>query len=171
MVLTPNNYILRIGKFICILIILFMFHQSIEAEDQLDRLMKACSEGDKKACEVIDRIVEEHKSEIDRFNAQADLFQADAKKLGLQNGYEPNLEKAYPIILKRYLSSNAVDPVHKKKGINKQLLPACAKSFNDLFFVYGKKIPRLSSGEPDWAIIYTQTVEHYFRYCSKKAGY
>lgn len=161
---------LRIGKHVAVSTLFICFNKPVIAEDFLDRLMKACSEGDQKACVELDQLTEQHKDQINRLNAQADAFQAEAKTLGLQTGRRPNLEKAYPIILHRYMNAGPVEPIHRKRGLAKQLIPLCAKSFHDLFFVHGKEIPVLSSGEPNWAVIYIQTIEHYFRHCSKKDG-
>lgn len=140
------------------------------AEDFLDRLMKSCSEGDKKACAELDALAKKLEPQLERLNAQADQFQVDAKGLGLQTGTRPNLEKAYPIILHRYMSSDTVEPIHRKRGLDKKLILLCSKNFNDLFFVHGRKIGFLPSGEPDWAEIYLQTIDHYFRYCSRRGG-
>lgn len=142
----------------------------VEAEDFLDRLMKSCAERDKKACDELDRLTEKYSVQLDRLNAQADSFQKEAKGLGLQTGRRPNLEKAYPVILHRYMSSDTVEPIHRKRGLNKRLVSICSKSFHDLFFVHGKEIGVLQSGEPDWAEIYLQTIDHYFRYCSRRGG-
>ena len=161
---------LNTGTILAISMIAICLNEAIAAEDFLDRLMKACSEGDQKACVELDRLTEQHRDQINRLNAQADAFQAEAKTLGLQTGHRPNLEKAYPIILHRYMDAGPVEPIHKERGLAKQLIPLCAKSFHDLFFVHGNEIPVLSSGEPNWAVIYIQTIEHYFRHCSKKGG-
>lgn len=159
-----------IGKLLVVSVLLIFLNKAVLAEDFLDRLLKACSEGDQKACVELDRLTEQHRDQINRLNAQAEAFQAEAKTLGLQTGHRPNLEKAYPIILHRYMDAGPVEPIHKKRGLIKQLIPLCAKSFQDLFFVGGKEVPMLSSGEPNWAVIYIQTIEHYFRHCSKKGG-
>ncbi len=137
-------------------------------EDALDRLMKSCAERDQEACNELDRLTEKYKVQLDRLNAQADSFQKEAKGLGLQTGMRPNLEKAYPIILHRYMSSDTVEPAHRKQGLDKKLVEICSKSFSDLFFVKGKPVGVLPSGEPNWAEIYLQTIDHYFRFCSKK---
>lgn len=103
-----------IGKFITVTMLFICLSELVAAEDSLDRLMKACSEGDQKACNELDRLTEQHRVQIDRLNAQADAFQTEARILGLQTGRIPHLEKAYPIILSRYMGSDTVEPIHRK---------------------------------------------------------
>lgn len=160
----------KAASFAVIALILASLHGPAEAGDFLDRLMKSCADHDNKACDELDRLTEKIRVQVDRLNAQADSFQIEAKGLGLQTGKRPNLEKAYPIILHRYMSSDTVEPIHRKRGLDERLVSICSKSFSDLFFVHGKKIVVLQSGEPDWAAIYLQTIDHYFRYCSKRGG-
>jgi len=140
----------------------------VAAEDFLDRLMEGCSKGDEKACGELDKLTEKHRKQIDRLNAQADAFQAASASLDIESGDKPNIKKAYPIILQRYLTSDAVEPVHKKRGLNPALVDICANHLNDLYFIHGKQIPKLKSGRPDWGMIYLVTIEHYFRFCSKQ---
>jgi hypothetical protein len=65
------------------------------------------------------------------------------------------------------MSSESVEPVHKTRGLNPDLIKICSNQLHDLYFVHKKKIPLLESGHPDWAVIYLVTIEHYFRFCSK----
>jgi hypothetical protein len=132
--------------------------------------MKSCADHDKRACDELDRLTEKYRVQVNRLNAQAASFQKEAKGLSLQSGKRPNLEKAYPIILHRYMSSDTVEPIHRKRGLDNRLVSICSKSFHDLFFVHGKEIGVLKSGEPDWAEIYLQTIDHYFRHCSRGGG-
>jgi len=141
----------------------------VAAEDFLDRLMERCSKGDTKACSELDKLTEKHKSQIDRQNAQADAFQADSHSLGIETNNKPDIRKAYPIILNRYMSSDAVEPVHRTRGLKPDQINICAKHLHDLYFKHGKEIPSLESGKPDWGIIYLVVIDHYFRYCSRKS--
>lgn len=140
----------------------------VAAEDFLDRLMERCSKGDEKACGELDKLTEKHRKQADRLNAQADAFQAISVSLDIESGDKPNIKKAYPIILKCYINSDTVEPVHKKRGLKTELVNICADHLHDLYFIHGKQIPKLKSGSPDWGIIYLVTIEHYFRFCSKQ---
>ncbi|MDP2323494.1 MAG: hypothetical protein Q8N51_05635 [Gammaproteobacteria bacterium] len=161
----------NIWTVITVSVLFVCFSELVAAEDFLDQLMKACSEGDQKACKELDQITEQLRVKIDRLNAQADAFQAEAQTGGgLQTGKLPNLEKAYPIILSRYMSSDAVEPIYRKRGLDERLIPQCAKSFHDLFFIHKKEVPVRGSGEPDWAVIYMLTIDHYYRHCSRTGG-
>ena len=140
----------------------------VAAEDFLDRLMERCSKGDEKACGELDKLTEKHRKQVDRLNAQADAFQVVSASLDIETGDKPNIKKAYPIILKRYMTSDTVEPVHKKRGLKPELVNICADHLYDLYFIHGKQIPKLTSGRPDWGMIYLVTIEHYFRFCSKQ---
>jgi hypothetical protein len=140
----------------------------VAAEDFLDRLMERCSKGDEKACSELDKLTEKYRKQVDRLNAQADAFLAISASLDIERGDKPNIKKAYPIILERYMSSDTVDPVHTKMGLKHELVNICADHLHDLYFIHGKQIPRLKSGKPDWGIIYLVIIEHYFRFCSKQ---
>ena len=140
----------------------------VAAEDFLDRLMERCSMGDTQACSKIDKLTEKHKKQLERLNAQADAFQAEAPSLDIENNKKPDIRKAYPIILKRYMSSDTVEPVHRMRGLKPDLVNICSKHLHDLYFIHRKEIPSLESGKPDWGTIYLVTIDHYFRYCSKQ---
>lgn len=137
------------------------------AQDYLDYLMNRCVEGDSEACNEIEILIEKNKKLLDSMNAQADAFHAESPKLDIENNKTPNIKKAYSIILKRYINSKTVIPSHKKAGLDSELISICSQHLHDLYFVHNKKIPLLESGRPDWAVIYTVTIDHYFRYCSK----
>lgn len=141
----------------------------IEAEDFLDRLMERCSRGDTKACSEIDKLTEKYRSQINRLNTQAEVFQSKAHSLDIENNDRADIKKAYPIILNDYMSSDAVDPVHLKRGLKPNLINICARHLHDLYYKHGKKIPSLESGKPDWGTIYLVVIEHYFRYCSRQS--
>jgi hypothetical protein len=140
----------------------------VAAEDFLDRLMERCSKGDEKACGELNNLTEKHRKQVDRLNSQADAFLAVSASLDIESGDKPNIKKAYPIILKRYMTSDTVEPVHKKSGLKPELVNICADHLHDLYFIHGKQIPKLESGRPDWGMIYLVTIEHYFRFCSKQ---
>ena len=145
-----------------------MIPTHVAAEDFLDRLMERCSMGDKQACSEIGELTEKHKEQSERLNAQADAFQGEAPSLNIEYNKKPDIIKAYPIILKSYMNSDTVEPIHKMMGLKPNLVTICSKHLNDLYFIHGKEIPSLKSGKPDWGIIYLVTIEHYFRYCSKQ---
>jgi len=151
-----------------ILLSISVYFSNVFAEDYLDRLMESCSNGNDKACNEIDELAEKYKEQIDKLNKQADNFQADSSLLGIENNGKPNITKAYPIILKRYMSSDTVEPIHKQKGVKPELVEICSKRLNELYFIHGKEIPLLESGKPDWGVIYLVVIEHYFRHCSIK---
>lgn len=159
-------------KFVCLLIMFLGISISvptrIAAEDFLDRLMERCSKGDTKACSEIDKLREKYTSQIDRLNAQADAFQAEVHSLNIENNNKPDIRKAYPLILYSYMSSNAVEPIHRARGLNPDQINLCARHLHDLYFKHGKEIPSLESGKPDWGIIYLVVIDHYFRYCSRQ---
>ena len=140
----------------------------VAAEDFLDRLMERCSKGDTQACGEIDKLTEKYKEQVERVNAQADAFQAAAPSLDIESGNKPNIKKAYPIILERYMNSDTVEPIHRKKGLKPDLIKTCSNHLHDLYFIHGKEIPSLGSGKPDWGAIYLVTIDHYFRFCSKQ---
>lgn len=139
----------------------------VPAENPIDRLMKSCSDGDQEACVKLRKLVEEDRLRLERLNAQAGAFQADATGLGIQIGGRPDLEKAYPLILHRYLNSDAVQPSHRRRGLDKKLVSICSKSFQNYWLVQQKEWPVLPSGEPDWSTIYLMTLDHYFGHCVK----
>src|ERR1035437_183228 len=111
----------------------------VAAEDFLDRLMERCSKGDEKACGELNKLTEEHRKQVDRLNAQADAFQAVSASLDIESGDKPNIKKAYPIILKRYMTSDTVEAVHKKRGLKPQLVNICADHLHNLYFIHGKE--------------------------------
>lgn len=151
-----------------IIYILFFIPGHGFSEDFLDRLMEKCSEGDMKACDEINKLTDKYRSQVDRLNAQADRFHADASSLGIQNNSISDFKKAYPIILERYMASDTVEPVHKRQGLNQKTIDICSQHFHYLFYKYGKNIPKTESGGTDWGMIYLMTIDHYFRFCSKK---
>lgn len=140
----------------------------VVAEDFLDHLMERCSTGDTQACSEIDKLAQKYKKQLERLNVQADTFQAEAPSLGIENNKKPDIRKAYPMILKRYMSSDTIEPVHRIRGLKPELVKICSKHLHDLYFIHGKELPLLESGKPDWGIIYLLTIEHYFRFCSKE---
>lgn len=142
-----------------------------DAEEFIFPLIKSCSEGDEEACAEIDKMGKKHKARIKSLIAQADSFQADAPFLGIEKVKIPNLRKAYPIILHRYMNSDALDPVHGSQGVSEKIMNSCGEEFHNLFFLHGKEIPLLESEYPDWGSIYLMTIEHYFQNCSgRKTG-
>lgn len=151
-----------------VLYLVFFIAGNSFSEDFLDRLMERCSKGDMKACDELDKLTEKYKSQIDRLNEQADKFQTDAPSLKLDNNGHSDFKKAYLIILERYLKSDAAEPVHKRHGINQKSIGICSNHFHELFYKYGKTIPKTESGSTDWGMIYIMTIEHYFRFCSNK---
>jgi len=162
------KYITAILKALLLSLGLYMFVINlVNANDFLDRLMDRCSKGDSLACNEIEMLMEKHKKQIDSINAQADAFQAESSSLVIENNKIPNIIKSYPIILERYMSSKTVEPVHRTRGLNPDLIKVCSSHLHDLYFVHNKEIPSLESGYPDWAVIYLVTIDHYFRYCSK----
>ena len=120
------------------------------------------------ACDEINKIAKKYEAQIERLNAQADKFRADAPSLSIEENKIPNIQKAYAIILKRYISSKTIEPAHKLRGLDDRIVDICGRHLRDLYFVYGKEIPALQSGHPDWGIIYLVAIEHYFRFCSKR---
>ncbi|MCK4347946.1 MAG: hypothetical protein KAW47_04950 [Thermoplasmatales archaeon] len=138
------------------------------AEDFLDRLMERCSKGDMQACDEINELTDKHREQIERLNDQADRFHAEVPSLGIEKRNIPNFKKAYPIILQHYMVSDTIEPVHRQRGLNKKFIEICAKHFYDLFFKYGKDIPKTETSDTDWGMIYLMTIEHYFRFCSKR---
>lgn len=139
----------------------------VPAENPNDSLMKSCSDGDQEACDKLRKLVEEDRLRLERLNAQADAFQADARDLGIQIGRRPDLEKAYPLILHRYLNSDAVQPTHRRRELDERLVSVCSKSFHNYWLVERKEWPILPSGDPNWSTIYLMTLDHYFRHCVK----
>jgi len=139
----------------------------VNAEDFLDRLMERCSKRDTQACNELDKLEEKYKKQLERLNAQADAFQVEAPSLGIENNKTPNIRKAYPIILERYMSSDTIERAHRARGLKPEVVKICSKHLHDLYFIHGKEIPSLESGHPDWGVIYLVAIEHYFRYCSK----
>lgn len=136
--------------------------------DFLDKLLTQCSEGDMQACNEIDKLSKKYEAQLERLNAQADEFQADAPSLGIEENKTPNINKAYGIILKRYMSSDTIDPAHKSRGLDDEIVGICGRHLHDLYFSHGKEIPALQSGYPDWGTIYLVAIEHYFGFCSKR---
>ncbi len=153
-------FLLYLGIFISV------FNLAI-TEDFLDHLINRCAEGDSEACNEIEILMKKHEKKIDSINAQADAFQAESSSLDIEINKIPKIKKSYSIILERYMSSESVEPVHKTRGLNPDLIKICSNQLHDLYFVHKKKIPLLESGHPDWAVIYLVTIEHYFRFCSK----
>ena len=150
-----KKWILKfVYSFLMLLGLSILLSTQVFAEDFLDRLMKRCSEGDTKACDELDKLREKYKSQVDRLNAQADAFQAEANSLGIENNNEPDIRKAYPIILNSYISSDAVESGHRAKGLKLDQINICARHLHDLYFKHGKEIPSLESGKPDWGIIH-----------------
>ena len=96
------------------------------------------------------------------------VSQTDAPSLKLESNGISDFKKAYLIILERYIKSEAVEPAHKRHGINQKTVGVCSNHFHDLFYKYGKNIPKTESGSTDWGMIYLMTIEHYFRFCSDK---
>jgi hypothetical protein len=141
------------------------------AEDFLDRLMERCSNGDTQACNEINKLSEKYKEQLKRLNEQADAFRVEAPLLGIENNKIPDIKKAYPMILKRYMSSDTVEPIHRRRGLNPEIVKICSKHLHDLYFIHGKEIPLLESGHPDWGSLYFVVIDHYFRYCSKKVQF
>lgn len=140
----------------------------IAANDFLDRLMERCSKGDTQACCELDNLRQKYKTQIDRLNAQADAFQAEAPSLGIERDSKPDIRKAYPIILDRYMNSDTIEPSHRTRGLKPDLINICSEHLRDLYYKHGKEIPSLESGKPDWGIIYLVVIDHYFRYCSRQ---
>ncbi len=140
--------------------------ENYPVKDHLDRLMERCSIGNTKACDEIDEIMEKHRAALDRYSARVDAFEAEVPSLNVEHNNKPDIRKAYPIILKHYMSSDAVEPIHRRKGVKPDLVNICSKHLHDLYFIHGKEIPTLESGKPDWGTIYLVTIEHYFRFCS-----
>ena len=143
----------------------------VAAEDFLDRLLERCSMGDTQACSEIDKLTDKYKKQLERLNAQADAFQTEAPSLGVEFNKKPDIRKAYPIILERYMSSDTIEPVHRMRGLKPDLVNICSKHLHDLYFIHGKEVPSLESGKPDWGTIYLVTIDHYFRHCSKQLQY
>lgn len=158
----------QLASLLIVLNILFFMPNKVFSEDFLDRLMEKCSEGDMKACDEINKLTEKYRRQVDHLNAQADRFHADVPSLGLENNGVSDFKKAYPIILERYMSSDTVEPVHKRRGLNQKTIDICSNHFHDLFYKYGKNIPKTESDSTDWGMIYLMVIDHYFRFCSKK---
>lgn len=137
------------------------------AEDYLDRLMEACSAGNKKACEEIEQMAEANKNQLEKLNQRARFFQSQSSHLAIQGGTIPDLNKAYPIIVKDYFASDAIGPSHRKRGFTERLLNKCSQQFHGVWINQKKEWPTLPSGQPDWSTIYFQVLDHYFRFCSK----
>jgi len=136
-------------------------------EDHTDRLFEACARGDKGACEEIRQRAEQHRAQLEKLNRRADAFQARSKDLAIQSGRIPDLRKAYPLAIKDYFASDVIAPTHHMRGWNDRLLAACSQDFHEFWMGQRKEWPTDSSGQPDWATIYLQILDHYFGHCSR----
>lgn len=137
------------------------------AEDHSDKLMEACSRGDQRACQEIEQTVEQNRVQLEELNQRADAFQSQSKDLAVQVDKIPDLKKAYPLAVKDYFASDAIGPSHRRRGWNEQLLATCSQRFHEFWINQRGEWPTDPSGQPDWATIYLQILDHYFRYCSK----
>ena len=156
-----------IARVLFLIAFVLVTHGYAGAKDNLDRLMESCSAGDQKACQEIEQIVEANKSQLEKLNQRADSFQAEHTDLAIQVGNHPNLKKAYSIIIKDYFASDAIGPLHRKRGFTKKLLDECSQRFHEFWINQRKEWPTLPAGKPDWSTIYLQVLDHYFRFCSK----
>ena len=137
------------------------------AADYTDKLMEACSRGDARACRKIEQIVEQNKVQLEKLNRRAAAFQSQSEEMGIQVGRIPDLKKAYPLAIKDYFASDAIGPSHLKRGWNERLLTSCSRHFREFWINQRKEWPTDQSGQPHWATIYLQILDHYFSYCSK----
>lgn len=83
------------------------------AQDYLDRLMEACSTGNQKACDEIEKWVEANKDQLDKVIQRSQFFQSRSSNLAIQVGNNPVLKKTYRIIIKDYFASDSILPSHR----------------------------------------------------------
>jgi hypothetical protein len=128
-------------------------------------LFDDCSKGSQKACQEIERQAQRNKPALERLGRRAEAFRAQIQRLGLQSSGAPDLRKAYGLVLRDYLASDAVMLSHVQKMPEKKLVSACADQFHDFWIGQRKEWPKAQTGEPDWETIYMQILDHYFRFC------
>ncbi|MCI0590527.1 MAG: hypothetical protein L0Y67_02815, partial [Gammaproteobacteria bacterium] len=98
---------------------------------------------------------------MDKLEMQARAFQARVPDLGIQDDNVPNLEKAYPLVVRDYFNSDAVLASHGNRRLNAEILTPCAQHFHNFWINPRRAWPTSESGEPDWELIYVLIVDHY----------
>jgi hypothetical protein len=160
----------HIAPFLCLVLFCFSAALGTAAVNQphsftiIDFWQGKCDAGEETACKKLEQNkLNEEKLEI--LNALAAKFQTDIQPDEFMLDKKPDLGKAYPLVIKSYLSAFTEQLAAKPEEF---AIEYCAKHFHNYWLNKKYWWPTNIEDEPDWATIYIYIVDHYHGICLRR---
>ncbi|GEM_PF-7132157 len=131
-------------------------------------LISACADGQMEICDQISR-VKHPQAPISPLDAMALAFSKRVPTLDLvDENHRPELDKAYPLIVEDYFSSERISTAEREKWFLKERLVSCSQHYHARWRMEKNWWPVDNEGNPDWRSIYPHVLDHYFGYCVRQ---
>ena len=138
---------------------------AVRADDDVRGLISACADGNVEVCRQLDRGGAQGGSGSATLDARAAAFAATSVS-GLERDGEPDLARAYPLIVADYFSAPSIDARTRTRWYHEAELPACAEHYAARWLQERHWWPTDADGHPDWGLIYLHALDHYFGHCA-----
>ena len=130
----------------------------------IDFWQRKCEEGDKAACVKLETN-KQNELKLENLNSLASKFQENIIPEDFLLDKKPNLDKAYPLVIKNYLESFTTQQI---KNAGEFAIDYCAKHFHNYWLNKKYWWPTNSEDKPDWGTIYVYIVDHYHGLCLRQ---
>lgn len=145
---------------------LLMACAGVAADDDVRGLISACADGNVEVCRQLDRGGAGGGSGSAALDARASAFAATAAG-SLDRDGEPDLARAYPLIVADYFAAPGIDAAGRARWYRPADLPACAEHYAGRWLLERHWWPTGADGQPDWTLIYLHALDHYFGHCAR----
>ncbi len=133
--------------------------------DDVRGLISACADGDLEVCRQLEHGGGAGGSGSRLLDARARAFATTAATVDLQRNGEPDLARAYPLIVDDYFAAPGIDAAKRQRWYRAADLPACAEHYAGRWLHESHWWPTDAQEQPDWQLIYLHALDHYFGHC------
>jgi hypothetical protein len=131
----------------------------------IDFWQSKCDAGESGACKKLENN-KLNQQKLEKLNFLAEEFQSAIIPAEFLQNNKPDLGKAYPLVIKNYLSAFNEHMASKPEEFTLQY---CAKQFHEYWLNKKYWWPTNIKDEPDWATIYIYIVDHYHGICLRRS--
>ena len=150
--------------FASVLLSFFSYFTCAGEPEHVGSLISACSDGQMEICDQINEL--EHPARpVDILDAMALAFANRSGAMKLEKDKIPDLDKAYPLIIRDYFSSGKIAEKKRKKWFKEASLENCGQHYHVRWRMEKNWWPADKDENPDWRAIYPHVLDHYFGSC------